>query len=369
MDKKAIILSGILWSDTYQRHQSIANYLANQGYKVLFIEGIPSSKFTINKFFKHIKVILKRLKKNNHINRKKNIKGEKIEIISEKFINPGMFFDIWNIFCAKKILRNLDNECEIIINYLPTETTKYFWDNLKAKIKIYDCVRDFENWGGYSKNIVSIEKYLVNTSSYVFVDSYYLVNKFKKMNLNNKLIQILPTIDAQQLYIYNKAKLKKKIRNILYFGTIDYHIDVSILNNLALQGYTVHIIGVIDSFEDINKNIVVHGFLNDLEELARKIIEIADAIIIPYIGNMDGVIPAKLMQSIATGLPIFINSFYDSNYLREYLYVYSNKEELNNMLENYNIDNHEKVKKKMIKFVQENLSEVQYRKIDRIIKE
>lgn len=37
--KKAMILAGISWSDTYQRHQQFAGYLLKMGYKV-FLSSI-----------------------------------------------------------------------------------------------------------------------------------------------------------------------------------------------------------------------------------------------------------------------------------------------------------------------------------------
>ena len=64
--------------------------------------------------------------------------------------------------------------------------------------------------------------------------------------------------------------------------------------------------------------------------------EKSDAIIIPYKGNMNGVIPAKMFESLATFKPVYVSSFYDSNVLKKYIYVFENYDNLEYMIKNFN---------------------------------
>ncbi len=54
MNKRVLILSGIPWNTTFQRHHKISLFLNSLGYEVIFVEKIPSSKFSINKLFSRI---------------------------------------------------------------------------------------------------------------------------------------------------------------------------------------------------------------------------------------------------------------------------------------------------------------------------
>lgn len=361
MKKKVLILAGIPWETTIQRHHQIASFFYKMGYEVFFVEKIPSSKFSFKKAI-------------NRINRKKIIKAEfernmEINVINPKFINPmnGVFF-LYNKMKIKKLIKNIGNEFDIVINYLPVNTTYEILKLVNAPIVVYDCVRDFQNWGEYPSNVANIEENIVNKADFILTDSYYLTNKIKK-NYNKNAFQILPMVDKNQIEILNQCKIKNKITNIIYFGAINNHIDCEILNNLAKDGYKVHIIGEIQNSYNFEQNVILHGFTNNLIHLSNLIVKYADAIIIPYKGNMDGVIPAKLMQCFATGLPIYICKFYDSVKLEELLYLYTDYQHLKKLIQNFDINMHSIVSKKMLQFSKINSEELQFKKLyDELIK-
>lgn len=349
MKKYALILSGIAWNTTIQRHHSISFALSKMGYEVFFVESIPSSKFTFKKLINKIN------KNKNKIKSTINIDKDGINVINQGFVNPiGGLFEIVNSFKIKQLLKNLNFKFDVVINYLPISTTLHIVEKINTDKIIYDCVRDFENWGGYPSNIQQIENKIISLSDFILVDSYYLKYKITNRYSESQVVQILPIVDKEIIPILSKSILSSEIKNILYFGSIGSHINVEILNKLANDGYKIHIVGEIYQGIKLNKDIIHHGFVSNLLEMSKIIIQNADAIIIPYKGNMDGVIPAKLMQCITTGLPIFINEFYDSNILNEYMYVYKDYEDLKSLIKSYNIDEHKKIRKNMMDFSLEN---------------
>lgn len=362
MEKRVLILSGIPWDATIQRHHHMAWFFKKMGYEVVFIEKIPSSKFTIKKLINRIIKIYD--SKSNSV----KVDKDTIKVINPKLVNPmGSLFKLINKYKINKLILEIGKEFDIVINYLPINTTYYLINNINSKIKIYDCVRDFENWGGYPKNISEFEREIILMSNLILTDSYYLTNKIKKKYNVLNVHQMLPTVSEKQLSIFRKCQLKDKIKDILYFGTVGSHVDVNILNNLITDGFNVHIIGEIEKGISLNEKIIYHGFISSIDLLAEYVVKYADAIIIPYKGNMDGVIPAKLMQCMATGLPIFINNFYDTNALRSYLYVYDTYEELLELISNYNLKNHKKIAEEMIKFSEQNITENQYNNLKSLI--
>lgn len=355
MGKRALILSGIPWDTTIQRHHNMAKLLDELDYEVFFVERIPSSRFTVKKLIGRIGKKLQERKDHVLVNR------GGIRVINQKFVNPmkGVYWLI-NRYQVRKMVEKIGEDFDVVINYLPVNTTYYILENIKAEVIIYDCVRDFENWGGYPKEINLIERKLVLESHMVLTDSYYLTNKIKNKYNASNILQILPTVDEKQLSILRNSKLNSKINNILFFGAVGSHIDIRILDNLAKDGYQVHIIGEIERGIFLDSRIVQHGFISDRELLAKKIVDYADAIIIPYKGNMDGVIPAKLMQCMATGLPIFINNFYDSEKLEKYLYVYRDYNDLKEMIREFNSNTHQNIANEMFNFSRMNTTESQF---------
>lgn len=368
MNKKILILSGISWTDTIQRHQRIANYLAKSGNEIIFIENIVSSKFSFKKIIEKIRIKLIE-NKNKKKDKKIQKKDKKIQVYDMKVLNPQRIFQMYNHLKVRKLLKKIGNKYDVILNYLPIETTDYIIGKCNYNSLIYDCVRDFSNWGGYPQNLKTYEEKLLKKSDFILTDSYYLKNKLlKKIENKNKLIQILPTLSIEEYEIYKESfkRETRRIQALTYFGSVNNHIDVELLNELS-KNYKVNIIGKIENNIKISDKIKIFKFTSNLEELAQTILNISDAIIIPYKGNMDGVIPAKLIQSLATGLPIYINDFYDSQVLKEHLYIYEKIIDLKELIEKFDEKEFEKKRNKNKQLVKKNIENESFKKIKKII--
>lgn len=364
--KKALLLSGIYWNDTYQRHQQFAKYLVKAGYEVVFVEHIISSKFTTQKLKKVL--FRKLLNKTSKVNIKEDL-SKHITLVNQGFINPmGGVFKLINIVKVKQLVNKIKkmgiNKFDLVINYLPIYTTRYIISYFSYDNLIYDCVRDFINWGDSCKNIEYEEKWLVHKANYVFTDSYYLTEKQKKMHTYN-IKQFLPVVDNMWILGCKNIKIPEKINKIGYFGSFDLHIDTEILEQLCEAGYEIHFWG--KEGVNISSKIVNHGFYTNLALLATDIIAKVDAIIIPYKGNMDGVIPAKIMQALFTRLPVYISSFYDSKVLEKFLYVYETSEELLLHLHNYDKESHIYKQKETERFLSDKHEDDQYEKFKETI--
>lgn len=331
--KYALILSGISWNDSFQRHHQIAIALSELGYKVIFVNSIPSSKFSFIKLINKIKYIKKRRKEkiNNH-------KYSNITQKSLKLLWPGsLLINIWNKYIIKKYAKqNFENiDFDIVIAYLPIETTFHFLKNISYKKLVYDCVRNFQGWGGYPNNIKYWEQMLINKADKILCDSFYLKNYLNTLAKEKSPIQILPYVSSNINYL--SMKIPSKIQKLAYIGTLDKHNDLELIQSLLDMNYTINIYGI-NNTTIVHKNFVDKGYYNNLSLLQTHIKEDNDAIIIPYKGYMDGVIPAKLPLAISIGIPVFINSFYDSIQLKNIFFVYKNDLDLYDLLQNFNFE-------------------------------
>lgn len=330
--KKVLMLTGIYWSEPIQRHQQFAEYFVNMGYQVTFVEHIVSSRFS---FKVNVLDLIDVIRKKRIQTKSYNIIPEGVNLVTSKLLFPGQgIWSLINKFVANKLLRQLDRKYDIIINYLPISTTRYLLQNLSYKTLVYDCVRNFEGWDGrYYKSTVLEEIELVNMSDKIFTDSYFLTHKMQKLT-NKPISQFLPIANDNWIKGCTERKKVSKIKNIAYFGSVGNHLDMNIFSLLDNNGINIHIWGGVS--DDCAFKYVNHGYQNDLSILAKEIIHYSDAIIIPYKGNMDGVIPAKLTQSLTTKLPVFVCDFYDSRYLQKYIYVYSDGNDLIQQISDFN---------------------------------
>lgn len=342
---KALILSGIPWNTTLQRHHKISTWLKEMNYDVYFIEAIPSSKFSFKKVLLRL---FKIFNKKTNVNIEKNVK-----VFNGKFLTPDKIFTKYNNKKINKLFEKIPKSYDIVVNYLPISTTYNILSNISYDFLIYDCVRDFENWGGYPSNVNYYENKIIEKSNIVLTDSFYLTNK-------KNGVQFLPSLTRKQYDVFKNNIKPDKIKNIVYFGQIDKHIDIDILKKLS-SNYNIHLIG--NSNIKLNFPYISHGFISDKEKLAIEISK-CDAIIIPYKGNMDGVIPAKLVESLASNLPVFISPFYDSEKLNKYCYVYHNYDELLDLIRNYKKEQKEYPED----IILDNLEDIQYERFKKLIK-
>lgn len=356
--KKALLLTGISWTDPLQRHQQFASYLSELGYEVYFVEHIVSSKFSVRKAIKLFKATkLNKVRQQNEI-------PFHVHLVNMRFINPGRgLFALVNYLKVIRLIKVVGEKYDLVINYLPINTTRFILDNIERKKTIYDCVRNFTGWGGYYKSIQKEEERLSHIVNAIFCDSFYLKNKFR--NAEVPVIQFFPIANDKWLEGCEKKRDIMEIKKIGYFGTIDKHIDVNVFKLLVKRGYEIHFWGVVEC--EIDLKLCKHGYVKDLGVLASQIITTVDAIVLPYRGNMDGVIPAKMLQALSTNLPVFCSNFYDSRYLNKYMYVYNNKKELIDLMSNYTLKQHTEKLKNIDRFLGGKNESNQFQKFKRAI--
>ncbi|HIF9339278.1 TPA: hypothetical protein ACX6RO_003401 [Photobacterium damselae] len=331
-NKTALIVSGVAWNETWQRHQTNAMLLVNMGFQVDYINGIKTSKPTLNKICNKLKAVFKK----KEILSIKNKSNKKINIIPSFFIPPlGSFSKVINQIIYKMYYKNkLLSSYDVVIYYVPVDVYSEF--NQIGCYKIYDCVRAFKSWGGYSQTLYQNEEMICKTVDKIICDSFFIKDRY------------LSNYDVEQLIPYNEYNNRNIpnpkssiISNICYFGSVSDHIDINLLNLLS-KHYRVHIWGKIDPTISLSNNIKYHGYISDQDKLFSEINENSDAILIPYVGNMDGVFPAKLIASFSLNIPVFTSRFYDAMKMNNMLYIYDDYDSLISMLDSFNYDEYQK---------------------------
>lgn len=348
MKKKALIFSGINWNSTKQRHHDMADILVSINYDVTFVQGVKSSDFSLSSIFRLLRAFVK---DKSHI---KNEIPNNINVINGFSIpNSGILTSLISYFSWYRISGKIGFDYDLIIVYIPSSGVVNYIKKSKNTncVIVYDCVRNFHEWSGISKDVILSESNLVSISDFVFCDSFYL-HDFINDKYNIKCTHLLPfsNVNIQPISTVNE------IKKIGYFGTISEHIDLSVFKLLSDNGFFIEFWGIDESnvLDELDVNYKNNGYFSDLELLLYDIRSKCDALIIPYSGNMDGVFPAKLMHSLKIGLPVFTSSFYDSKILSDILFLYETKKELIAMLTNLDVNDIKERVSKGIEFSNEN---------------
>jgi hypothetical protein len=344
VNKKALVISGIAWNATYQRHHLNSTILSELGYEVDFLQSCKSSKFSFGKIFDLVK---KKISRKN-IDTVNNFIPKSINVISCKLLPPSgavsllINFIIFHLFLKPKLQKKYDT----IIIYTPTDHVN-FLATFKAKKVIYDCVRAFSEWGGYHASLYKNERSLLDSATVVLCDSFYLKDvHLPSISHNIEVFQLIPPIEVNK---QPNQSISPKIKTIGYFGSISDHIDIIVFNKLIANGYDVLFWGI-DDLAILPNQVRKFGYIPDQNTLLSSLIKECDALIIPYNKPLNGVYPAKLSLSFCSGLPVFCSEFYDSLALSSLLYTYKSHDDLLKKLTIFNIKSHTKRNKKVDEF-------------------
>lgn len=326
MKKSALIISGVFWDDTWQRHHNITQVLLENGYEVDFVSGVKSSGITISKL---TSVFLSKFQQNKKNSNSSNPRPESGFKEHSAFNLP--YQSIKNIALPKILTSLSKKEFDVVICYIPCPLSLSLLTEIKYKKLIYDCVRNFSGWSGIAKSVIDSEIELASKADQVWVDSYYLKNKMH--NLNQNIVQILPSVSEDYGF---KSKQTNELKSFAFFGSVSDHFDTKVVDTFASMGVKLYLWGVDElGIADKYSNVEFMGYCSNEKELIEQLRKYADAIIIPYKGVMEGVIPAKLLQSLTSRMPVFVSSFYDADQLKDILYVYKNSQELEQQIKNY----------------------------------
>lgn len=300
--KTALILAGLSWDAPWQRHHIIASQLSTLGYDVDFVQSLSSTPFSLAAVWRRL---MTRRAKVAH-----NPKPNGVTLRKVFNMPPGTWGNRLIGRIAAAFAFGEETHYDIVVFYIPKETTTEIINRVDHSLLVYDCVRDFTNWNGANtKEITDSERELVSRADLIVCDSFWLEAKLSQ-SYGIKPVQILPTIPSALIPQDDGAFRVDAIKRVLYFGSLSAHVDVSFLSKLHEYGCTVKFIG--------RSNIPLPSFIQDLgyeadqRILRDRIASECDLVVIPYKGRVDGVVPSKIPIAIASGRPILISKFFDS---------------------------------------------------------
>lgn len=220
---------------------------------------------------------------------------------------------------------------------------RYIPSNHQSKL-IYDCMDDVSSFDvneEFKSQIIESEKRLIRDASLIFVSSKKLESKIKKNKFaKNKVFLIRNAYDGHLLDVdKNVLKSSNKIQ-IGYVGTISSWFDFDIIRYTLekFKNIEYHLIGPIEPTINLEKyqheRITFHGPI-DHEDLYHKVKDI-DILIMPFKLSelVESVDPVKLYEYVNYNKPIISIFYAEIERFDKFVYFYSNKKELVNLIKN-----------------------------------
>ena len=245
-------------------------------------------------------------------------------------------------FWLKKLFLNwLIYKSEIIVFTVPEQIIYTFKTLLKSRTIIYDCMDDmpafYENNIQHKNKIIAHEKQLCQVSNKIVVSSgvlqsrlleRYFLPKEKITIINNGIRKLdFSNIDTVSL---NHLFSDKQYKYIVYFGTISEWFDIDLLKSLLdkYKNLKLIIFGPSDGALPTHASIIYGGILKHHQIESAMVL--ADILIMPFKKTelVLAVNPVKAYEYIASGKPVILTSYGETQKFSEYAYLYNDSAEL-----------------------------------------
>lgn len=316
-----VILSNTHWHHAWQTGNSVAAGFASRGYRVLFVEPIPKRWPRLAE----TKRVFGRLTGNSvmaGLSKQRLPPG--VELLSPlalpdvswltKFVNRRLFVPL----IAAQIRRQTAvAECVVLVHTLPIQAAIALQKTLKPDLTIYRCVYDWEK-DPYSGRQLA-ERELLQEVDLAWADCEHNLERLQTTRPDVTLMPPAVELSLFENVVYTQSGLPKPL--CVYFGTIALSIDMALLEEISRR-YHLRLVGPTKvSLDGLAAGTEIVGPVP--HEQIPRLIRDADVLLLPYNTrpHMQGVIPAKLFECLATGKPVVATNLTTIDEYRELVYL------------------------------------------------
>lgn len=315
-----ILVSNTHWHHAWQTSNSVAAGFAARGYHVLFVEPIPKRWPRLTE----MKRVLGRLMGNS---RMAGLAAQKIpdgvELIAPITLpDVGEFAQFLNrrFFIPQLVMRlkqKISSGSLILIHTLPIHAAIALQKHLKPNISVYRCVYDWAQDPYSRRKLAEIE--LLQEVDIVWADCDYNLQRVQVVRPDATLMPPAVDLSLFTAVTYTRSGLPKPL--CVYFGTIALSIDMELLAEIS-QRYFLRLIGPVRApLDNLAAKTEIVGPVShkQIPDLIRD----ADVLLLPYNArpHMQGVIPAKLFECLATGKAIVATNLTTIDRYRDLVYL------------------------------------------------
>lgn len=313
---KIVIISNNDWDGLWYQRQQFAKMYAEHGHQVLFINK------TLQRFpkMKDFKDRLINRKNNTQIRENDIPKGVKTKTIYT--LPPLSKFRFINSLIIKNTIDADYVNCDLLITYIPTYTAIDIINVLKPLKTAYINVHNYDA-DDVVADLLKAENEICSKVDFLFADSQYNMERLVRISKGRNVYDSEPGVDSKKFCLAYRGDEINTKKTIGYFGGIGYHMDFEFYNELS-NNYNIKFIGKYNDDKVsklVSSNIDVFPPVVN-EELPNALRDI-DILAILYrpTDYVNGVIPAKIYECIATLKPIIVSGLGNMDRLKEVVYT------------------------------------------------
>jgi len=217
-----------------------------------------------------------------------------------------------NRFMIKRKMRHYDIQDPILLTYVPTYNCIDLADYVKPAVTSYVCYHNFDA-DVVVPDLLKSEREIIKHYDLLFADSGFLIKRLERLSDGAKVYPSPPGVHFnlfQSAFRGDESTTRKKI---CFYGGAGVHLDWKTYNSLC-DHYEVVFIAVISqearSMMDPRIRVLPPVPNHKLPDLLREM----DVLTILYNRSdyIDGVIPAKFFECIATGKPVLVSGLQEA---------------------------------------------------------
>lgn len=313
-DFDLVYLTGAPWNGIRYHKQIWCERLVPYLRRVFYFENVPTRSVTPRD--------LLRAYQRTRPAPEANGNSSGVRVIHDLLLpEPIPLVGVCNEVRMRRMLRRLSIEPgrTIVITNAPGRNVLHFLQLARPALILYDCDHNYEDCPWVPRAVAASELDLVRRADGIVCDSQFLCRKWASRH--PAVVQIPPAVDERQIAAQRTAPSAPAPRVIAYFGTLRNDIDIALLNCLAAR-FRVLVIGAISQDLATPLSATV-SFIRCVSQTAMfEHLKQAEALVLPYRLNpyTAAVLPAKVFEALATGLPVVVTPLPELEPYREYLY-------------------------------------------------
>jgi len=310
-----VMLSNCDWDSFWFQKQEFAKRYCEAGYRVVFVNRSPQRW---PKLF-HILRRLKPSKKGGHL---KNPRPQNLEVITPLWLPPASLLRwVSRYFVQRTVKRTNLAPGYLLITFLPTYNALDFIRYSQPGRVAYVNVHNYDADERTMPDLLRAEVELAKRADFIFGDSVFNQQRVNRISGRSDAMLSPPGVATEAFASAWRGDEAERRKSIGYFGGVGSHMDIELYNQLAEQ-YRVVFVGVVSP--ELSGELSEKIELRDPVEPSRlpNVLREFDMLAIFYTETayIDGVIPAKFFECLATRKPLLVSGLKEARQFGEVVY-------------------------------------------------
>lgn len=314
---KIVIISNNDWDGLWYQRQQFASMYAALGHEVLFVnktlQRLPRLNDLAERFYRKASIIAV----------SPNIIPSNVTVKTIYTLPPYKSVNFINRWIVSWAFRQLSNweDCDMLITYVPTYVTLDLIRFFKPKKWAYINVHNYDADQVIS-DLLKSEEVICKKANYLLADSLYNKKRLERISKGRSVGFSEPGVETASFFQAYRGNERDNVKTICYFGGIGNHLNLNIYNKLA-ESYKVIFIG---SFSNASVKLKVSDKIEILPPITNaelpEFLKSIDMLGIFYNPTyyVNGVIPAKIYECIATLKPVLTSGLENVSILGDAIY-------------------------------------------------